>query len=235
MNAIATQETEQLRARAGDALAASKSLVVDSQEMYEIGAEHTKAIKQLAKQVEDQRLSMTRPLDESKKVIMDFFRPITDALDKAESELKSKLVAYSNDQARIRREAEERARREAEAARRAEQERLAAEAAAAAEAGDEAKADELVAEAVAAEAAPVIVVAPHVEAPKAAGVSKRDNWIGEVTDIGALIVAAAERPELRVLLAVDTKALGKLAKAYKDTVPIPGVRIYNEPVLSVRA
>ncbi len=233
--AIATAETEDLRTRAGDALLASKSLVVDSTEMFEVASEHTKVIKSLAKAIDEKRMSMTRPLDESKKAIMDFFRPMVDALEEAEKELKRKLLNYQTEQERIRREAVAKAQREAEAARRAEQERLAAEAAAAAEAGDEAKAEELVAEAIEAEIAPVVIAAPVVEVPKAAGVSKRDNWQGEVTDINALIEAAAKQPHLRVLLTVDPKALREMAKAYKGKVEIPGIKFTNQQTLSVRS
>lgn len=89
-----------------------------------------------------------------------------------------------------------------------------------------------------AEIAPVSL--PTVEPPKASGISTRQAWKAEVTDLHALIKAAAARlaegdPTLAALLIVDTKALGQLAKALKGQARIPGVRVFTEESLAVRS
>ena len=72
---------------------------------------------------------------------------------------------------------------------------------------------------------------PVNEAPKRVSTnmgtaSMRDNWKYEVTDF-ALLPDAYKVP--------DTTMLTSVAQKHHDQKPIPGVRFYNEPGLSVRA
>lgn len=227
-------EIQSLKQRAGSALAEADVLIIDSNEMYEIAAEHTKVIKLLAKTVEDQRKAFTKPLDESKKAAMDFFRPFSDACDKAESVLKRKMVDYDIAQKRKRMEEEQKALRAAEAKKRKEEERLISEAATAAETGDDETYQTLVAEAASVSATPTVAVAVYVEQPKTKGVSIKDNWVHEITDFAALVRAAAERPELIPLLQPNESAIRQMGKALKDAANVPGVRFFNDPIASVR-
>lgn len=218
--------TEQVTTAAG-------SLVIDSPEMYELAGEQLREIKTVQKRIDETRKSMTKPLDDSKKAIMDFFRPFADAADKAESDLKRKMLGFQDEQRRVREAAERAARAEREAAERAAEE-LRRQADAAVEAGDADKAleAELAAETVVMEATLAAPVAPA--APKAAGIATRDNWVAEVTDFAALVKAAAERPDLVALLLPNDKALNQMAKALKEAGSVPGVRFYNDPVISAR-
>lgn len=237
------------------------AVVVDCQEMLEIAGEELRDIVTRRKQIEDLRLSLTRPIDESKRRIMDLFRAPTERLEQAEKMLRDGITDYQ----RAEREKAEAARREAEAraaAERAEQERIEqaaaaeqrraqAEAEAARKAGDEAAAqaaqaaaDEAAAQAdeareqveLAAIAPPtVLAIAPS----KAAGISSRKNWKAEVIDFKRLVLAAAKRAEagddfLLGFLLPNDKALGAAAKSMQQKLVIDGVRVYVEEGLSVR-
>lgn len=247
---------------AESAYATALAVEIDSPEMFQTAGAELQAIKSRAKQIEELRLSLTRPLDESKRRIMDLFRQPLARLDEAEQLIRRGMLTFQQEERRK----QEEARRAAEEAARAERERLAAEqrereeaarkareeAEAAARAGDEAaaaaareaaqhaaqEAEEAQAQVELAEVAPIALAI--VEAPKAAGISTRQNWKAEVTDLQALVLAAAERAKagdttLLGYLQPDTKALGQVAKALKSKARIPGVRVYAEEGLAVRA
>ena len=61
----------------------AQSLTVTTKEDYEIGQVYMARIKQRIKMLEEERMAQTRPLDESKKRIIDFFRPHLDKLNTA--------------------------------------------------------------------------------------------------------------------------------------------------------
>ncbi len=64
--------------------------------------------------------------------------------------------------------------------------------------------------------------------PTVSGVSFRENWRIEVVDKLALVKAIAARAELVNLVEPNMKALNHLARAHKDTLEIPGVRVWCE-------
>lgn len=225
---VATQENE---ARA--LLEVAQAYVIDSPEMATAAAEELGQIKAKQKKLEDLRLSMTRPLDEAKKRIMDLFRKPQELLAQAETTIKGAIGTYQAEERKkaeaLRRAAEEAARIERE--RLAEEARQAAEAAkAAAAAGDEeaAAAAQVQATVLAAEAEVVEHLAPAVvEAPaKLAGVSTRQDWDFEITDEAAIP---------REFLVVDEVKIRKYVKAMKADAKIPGVRVFAKDVIAARA
>lgn len=232
--------------------------VIDSPEMYEMAGEELRAIATKLKEVEETRLSITRPLDETKRRVMDLFHRPLERLEEANSLLRGRMLEYKREEDRKAAEARAAAERAAELERqRLERERVEAEerarelanqAAVVADAGeaerlrqeadDAAQAAQDAAEAAElAEVAPVAL--PAVTAPKAAGVSSRQNWKAEVTDLGALVTAAAAAlangdDTLLAYLQANTTTLGQVAKALKAQARIPGVRVYAEEALTVR-
>jgi hypothetical protein len=105
------------------ALANAQDFTVDSDEMLEAAGDDLKAVKALQKKVEEQRTSITGPLNQAVKAINDLFRAPKAYLDDAEQKLKGAMLTYTTEQERIAAEA----RRKAEEAARIERERLAAE------------------------------------------------------------------------------------------------------------
>lgn len=105
------------------ALANAKDFVIDSQELLDAAGDDLRAVKTLRNQAEAKRTSITGPLNQALKAVNDLFRPAITYLDEAERVLKGAMVTYTDEQARIAREA----RQKAEAEARAERERLEAE------------------------------------------------------------------------------------------------------------
>lgn len=104
-------------------LADASDYVIDSPELYTAAAEDLQRVKTLMKTVEDTRVSITGPLHQAKQAVDNLFKGPRTFLEQAEAALKGAMLTWSNEQERIRREAE----RKAEEQRRAEQNRLAAE------------------------------------------------------------------------------------------------------------
>ena len=243
----------------------AECIEIDGAEMYEIAGGQLKEVKAMAKRLEEQRKSITKPLDEAKKAVMDTFRPALEFCEQAESTIKRSMLAYDEEQRRIRQEEERKAREKAEAERKRIQEEARKKAAAEAEAARKKAAEEAeklkaAGDAEAAEAAQkkaeqeaeakareaerqaqleaeqVAVHAPVEQPQKVSGVSYRDNWKAEVEDIDAVIKAAAEGNQLaRALLTVDSKVLGQQARSLKQNLQVPGIRAYSERTVASRS
>lgn len=235
--------------RAQAALDAAQSLVIATPEQYETGAEQLKAIKAKAREIDEARKSLKRPIDEAAARIQAFFKPPLEFLSQAEGIVKSKLTAYQQEQERIRREeqrkAEDAARKERE---RLERQRLAAEAkarekeaelrrqAAEADAAERAKieakmraeAEKAAAKQAELEQREAAVTAPviHREAPKVAGISTRTVYKFRIKDPAAIP---------REYLAVDEAKIRKVVQALKADANIPGVEVYAEEQMASRA
>lgn len=212
--------------QAQSALAVIESLTIDSDLMFETAGEELRAIKTRLSTLEAARLNITRPMDAAKKAVMDLFKGPVALLEKAEGTLKTKMLAYSQEQARKR--AEEQAERERLA--RLERERLEREAAALAAAGkaEEAAVKQEVAQMV---TAPVAAEAPK---PKAAGISTVERWTFEVKDKAAMIAYVAAHPEYLDCLDVNSAEVRRLALAMKDKLPLAGVRVFKVESLAAR-
>ena len=186
-----------------------------------------KAVKTLAKQVNSKRLAITKPLNDALKEVNALFRPAQISLTNAEELLKSKILAYQNDQDRFARALQAKA----DATARKEQEKLEKRAAKAEAKGKTEKAEVLrqVAEA---QTAPVIQSA----APKLAGVARRVTWKAEVTDKLALIMhIVEERRDLMRLIKIDQAALNAEARHLKEKLNLDGVEVSEETSIAARA
>lgn len=243
-----TTQISQLEAVAGRA--------VTTAEEYSATAETLRQVKAAQKRLEETRTSLTGPINAALRRLNDFFRAPAERLVNVERSIKRGMVAFDEEQDRIRREkqrqadeearqARERAEREAAAAReKAEREarELRERAEAEAAAGRQAEAAKLVARAdlkieraeVKAETlqqAAAATVAPIVqaEAPKVRGVATREVWRFEITD-PAKVNPAFQMP--------DEQKIRKTVAALKgDAAAVvgPGVRIWSEKSISAGA
>ena len=68
--------------------------------------------------------------------------------------------------------------------------------------------------------------------PRVQGISFRENWRAEVIDKVAFVSAVASKPELIHLLDANLPALGHLARAQKNVLAIPGVRVWCERIVA---
>lgn len=207
-------EQQLLLRKAEDLSTQVNNFKIVNQEQYNSSGEYLKSIKTAYKQIEDLRMSMTRPLDNSKKRIMDFFRKPLDVLTNAEGVLKRGILMYQRAQEAARVEQERKLQAEAE---RKRQEALAKAELARAE-GKDAKADKYEDKA---NGIIVPTLAPTIQ--KVAGISTKMVWKFEVID-EALIP--------REYLTPDLVKIGKVVRATGSTLPIPGVKIYSEELIS---
>jgi len=206
-----------------------ENYVVVSQETFSDAGEVLKAIKAKSKSLDELRKSLTKPLDESKKRIMEFFNKPLDVLVQAEKHIKSAMISWQDEQEKIRLAEERRLadiqRKQAEEI----QKKIDAELAKAenlktdkAKEAAQARAEELQAK-VDIVNAYVPVVESKIEA--VSGISTRKVWKFKIVDANLIP---------REYMIPDEKYIGKMVEASKGTKPIAGIEIYSESVLVAR-
>jgi hypothetical protein len=206
----------------------SRLIVINSPQMLDIAAADLRDIKTRARDLEAMRVSMTKPLDESKRRIMDLFRGPLSQLEAAEGNIKRAMVAYNTEQDRLRRE--EQARID-EAARK-EREALEKKAAKAEASGKVERAEALREQAEFTQA-PVVTTAPA--APK--GINQRETWSCAPLDDAALIklcsaIAARQVPPSAVL--PNMTILNAQARSLKEHFAWPGCKAVKDIGISAR-
>lgn len=221
--------------RPDDALFRQSTYLLDLAEDYEIttaelaeAAGHDlKAVKALAKQIEEKRTAITGPINKALREVNALFKPAKEWLGQAEQLLKAKLLEFQTEQERIAQELQA----EADALAKKEREKLERRAAKAKAKGKTEKAEALsqVAETT---TAPVIKSA----APKLAGIATRETWKAEVVDELALVKhIVEERRDLMRLVKIDQALLNAEARHLKDELNLPGVEVKKEASIAARA
>lgn len=90
-----------------------RALIIADNNSYLYAGEFLRRIKTAQKQLDDTRKGMTRPLDESKKKIMDLFRPVEGKIAEVEASVKRSLLTYQEEQdRRLQAELEERRKKD---------------------------------------------------------------------------------------------------------------------------
>lgn len=205
---------------------------INTTEEAEAAIAQTRQIKILAGEIEEYRKSLTKPLDDNKKIIMDTFRPATDFLARVEVVLKQSITAFNQEQARIAAEQEkerqrlEQVERDRQAALAPKADELLLKAEEAALAGDTAGAEALEQQAMAVQqiAAPISVPAP-APAAKLRGAATTKIWKCRVVD-------PSKVPDQ--FKTINEKALDAYAKAMKQDAKVEGCEFYFEDSLAIR-
>lgn len=225
---IEIPQAEALTASAQGSLRMAKAYdTISSDDEYGEAAEELQAIKAKAKALEERRMSITRPLDAAKKAVMDLFRGPSEALAEGEKIIKNAMIAWDDK----KEEQAKAAAAAAEAAARIERESLQAQAEQAAAAGNTEAAA-----AAAMEAEMVTAVVAATEAPKTAGISQRESWEYEVTDLLALVKHIVnERPDMIGLVVVDSVRMRNMVKALGKEFRYPGVRVFSKKSIAAKA
>lgn len=201
--------------------------IIENSGAYQVSAEDLKSIKAKAKELDETRKSLTRPIEESKKKIIALFKVPLDFLAQAEASVKKAMVGWQKKQEEKRRAEEARLaeiqRQEAEKLRKqAEKEAARAESLKTEKARAEAKAK---AEKLQAKAVATTAISPVVESKvdDISGIKKRRDWKFRIID-------ANQIP--REYLIPDEKYIGQIVRASKGKKEIPGVEIYFEDNIS---
>lgn len=215
---IARPDVRELTEETNTIVSHALAFKISTNVSYQLAGEELQRIKGAYKRLEDMRLTITKPMDDAKKAVMEFFNGPKEKLTEAETQIKAAMKAYAVELARK----EEEERKIAEQAAADERDRIAL---AAAKAAEEGRRDE--AEAIAATVSTVVAV-PVVsrQTPKVSGITTTKVWKFEITD--ASLVP-------REYCIVDEKKVRGVVTALKEAAVIPGVRIYQEEQISSRA
>ena len=213
-----TQEVTDIEFRA-------ESFVIQTPEDYEAAGEFGKLLKQKAAEVTSFFKPMKDSAYQAHKAVCDREKAMLTPLENAEKIVKRTMGDYLMEQERIRREAEEAARRAAEE----ERERKLKEAMELEAAGDKEGAEAAVEEAVVMDEATGYSVPAPVK-PKVSGVSTSKDW--EITSIDtAKVPVNFNGMELRP---VDQAAVMRLIRASKGSIAIPGIAYREVAKMSFR-
>lgn len=211
-----TPEAQQLATKAETMLKDYATFVVPNNETYVNASSVLKFIKTTATELDALRKSMTKPLDESKKRIMDFFRKPLNNLVMVENNIKKAMLTFQKEQERKRKEEEDRLLEQ----QRKDKEKLEKRADKAEEKGNTEKAETLREEAEQKESV-VPTVAPMVE--KVSGISTKKIWKFKIVD--AKLIP-------REYLMPNEKMIGEVGRATKGTLKIAGIEFYSDETIA---
>lgn len=216
-------EVKALVQQASAMLANAEAFQVQTADDYRLAAETLKSVKGRQHELKSLRETITKPMLAALEAARALFRKPEATLAHAEALLKSAMSDFDERQERERREAQRRLDEAAERERR----RLAQQAERAAAKGDADRAAELKDRA-------AMVVAPiaQEERPAVAGVSRRETWRAEVTDLRALVRAIADGHVPLAAIEANQRFLNGQAKALRAELRYPGVRAVPERTIA---
>jgi hypothetical protein len=234
---ITPEERDRITKAASDFLQTARDFRVVSTVTYEGAADLLKGIKAAQHTLAAKKDALVRPINQALKAARDLFRGPEAALEEAENLYKREMVAYSEEQERIRQEEQRKENERAETERRRlEKEAREAEerARAAREAGNIRQAEKLEAKADQKTDAAATVVAPIVqrEAPRVGGIATRENWYAVVVDLKALVTAIAAGTVPVSAIEPNMKVLNAQAKSLKKELNWPGVRAAKDNIIA---
>ncbi len=223
---ISRPETGHLAVPHQSLMQEAHELVVTDAESHGRGLEIIKRAQLAYRAVEELFREPKAGAHKAHKFLTEMERALLKAPDSAKIEATAKVTAYEEAE---RKRAEEEARRKEEEARKAEEERLIADAEVAQREGRTEDAEAILSEPV---SAPVVAPAPEIS--RVAGVSSVTRYSATVTDLLLLVKHAAAHPEYLNLLTPNSVALNQLARAQRENLKIPGVRVLKEVSKAVR-
>jgi hypothetical protein len=195
----------------------AKQITIKTQEDYSRAGEMILTIKAIRKKITDTFKPIKQKMDAAKAEVLNQEKAADAPLKEAEAWLSPQIIAWNQEQERIRRAEEDRLREEAR--KREEDDRLAA-AIQAEQSGQEDVAEEIMDEPV---YVPPVVLPKST--PKVVGMSIRENWKFRITN---------EKLIPREYLKVDEVKIGGVVRALKANCAIPGVEVYNEGTIAGR-
>lgn len=218
-----SDQDKELMTSAQGILNAYEKRVVETPQDYETIAAEMMSIKGRARRLEEVRVSITKPINDGLKAINKLFGDPIELYEKCERIIKNKMVAFNNEQERLRKEEEARLQKEQEIAAQKEKDRLDKLAEKQMTAGNFDKAEETLQRKEEVAVAPVTIAKQTVNV---SGIQMRKVWKARVKDWNVIPVSQ--------LTATDkqkeaTQAhLNALAKASKGSIPVAGVEFYEE-------
>jgi len=209
------------------ALRKAETLEITTPDEYLATGVALREVKSRAKEIEEEKRLILRPLDEARRQIMALFRPAEDNLVQAERLLKAGMLDWTQGQERLRQQEQARLQEIA----RKEADRLAAEAERAAAKGQDERAAVLQKAAASASASAPVVAPP----PGAPGTSIRQTWRAVIIDKLALIKAVAASEVSPDTLEPNMVILNQMVREVKGAISLPGVQAVAEETVVSRS
>lgn len=228
-------------------IVAAQSLTVVTHDQYLQAAEYGKQMKIAQNNVKSRLKDLKQKAKAAHSAVCDLENSLLKPLMAAEAYCDGQIKTYLQAEAKRQREETERLQKEAEALAKAEAEknRLAQEeerlrlAEMLESQGFKEESDAVLSqESLPVASAPIVVLSPTVQKPKAQGVNLRDNWKAIIVDPNLLIQEIASGRQQSALLfkkndvtghyELNDRALMDMAKALKAELRIPGVRPFND-------
>ena len=224
-NDLMEKEVHPIVAQAGDLVIKSPEESVSAQHL--IGR-----INQAKKRINEVLGPIKDATYKSWKTACSIVSDLEDPLDRAKATINGKVLEYNRE---IQRKHDEDVRiAQAKADERARKERETAEAKAK-KLEEKGKTEQAEAVREAAENAPVIPVFQPPPAPVAAnGTVFKKTWKGEVTDLKALCDSVSKGKAPLGLIEINQSAVNAFARGVRDTMPVPGIRFFEDTNMSVR-
>ena len=191
---------------------------------YESAARILLTIKEIRKKIESVFKPIKQKMDAAKKEVMDQEKAADAPLKEAEAWIKPLMVSYDTEQEAIR--VAEQRRLQEEARKRDEDERMAAALDA------EMDGDIMAAEEILNEDAFVPPVIVSKATPTVQGISYREVWKYQVTDIMELVRAVVNGTVPVSAIQANDVFLGQQARSMKSIMNYPGVRVWAEKTLA---
>ena len=186
-------------------LAWANQRTIATAEDVKIATEDLSLIANLKKAVAEKRVEYLEPLKVHEKIINDAFKLLSEPLQMADRITRDKVLAYNNEIERQRQEAERINQLRMEAAR-AEMELK----------GELTESVDLV---------EVTKGTPKRVSTELGNAELRNNWKWEVIDLKLV-------PDEYKM--INAGMVTPIVKASKGKITIPGIRIYNEPILAIK-
>jgi len=184
----------------------AEARIIKGLEDLKLATDDLAIISHLKKVMEERRKYRVQPLNDQVKTINDEFKRFMQPVLDAERITKQKMLDFNRDQDELRRKQEEINRLRIEAAQKE----------AAINEGEISEPVKLV---------EVIQEAPKRVSTDLGSSGMRENWVYEVVDFNLI-------PHEYLL--INAAALNAFAKSTKGTRQIPGVRIFNQPIIATR-
>lgn len=202
-------------------LAEAQAAVIQTPAEYEHWGATRGQIRAKLVELETKRTGITGPLNITLQRVNDLFRRPKEILQQVLKAIDGHLIAYQQEQERLRQDEERRAREKVLAEQKRLQDQADKRSAKLEEKGETDRA-ELVRASVPEIPLPVI---PQVNIPKVQGLSTRESWNIRIV-----------RPKLvpREYCVPDETALRAVAKAMKERFNIPGVEAYRDDIVASR-
>lgn len=210
-----------LAKEAAEVIVEAQSYKITTSEQFANSMELLKKIKSVSNKLEAERTAQKAPILAAGRDVDSLYKAETDKLLKAEKVLKDAGIAFQWEEQRKAAELQAKLRAEAEEKARKEQEKLLAQAAKAAEQGKTEKADMLLDKAENVQAFVPVIQAVET---KVAGVSTRKVWKYRIVDVNKLP---------REYMVPNDAMLSAFAKSTQGNIPVAGVEFYSEAVLAV--